>query len=158
MMNATKAHKRNTITHDDVEEVDDELEEVGSSRQSCANRSCTAREGRHANGVVAGDSRRSKRHVRGGGTRQECKDGGATTRTISHRMPAGCAQPGAPHTDAKQRPPQLQKVGATGCNVGGATNRTTERGPQMRGASKDECVSTPNAQDLTSKWRSRNVA
>jgi hypothetical protein len=48
-MNATRAHKRNTITHDDVEEVDDELEEDSNSRQSCANRVCTAQEEHRAN-------------------------------------------------------------------------------------------------------------
>jgi hypothetical protein len=47
-MNATKAHK-GTRSHDDVEEVDDELEEDGNSRQSRANRVCTAREGHRAN-------------------------------------------------------------------------------------------------------------
>jgi hypothetical protein len=68
------------------------------------------------------------------------------------------AASGATHIGTKQRPPQLQKVGAAGCNVGGR-DQIVRRAKAAAARRVDrERESTLNAQHLTSKWRSRNMA
>jgi hypothetical protein len=138
-MNATKAHKKGTRSHDDVEE-DDELEEDGNSRQrlcqSCLHsrkdatrivwlRAMTVEE--NATSVVEGRGR----NANNGG------DNGVRYHT---QTPAGCAQPGGVthRCEAKVtattdgRRDRMQRRGRN------QNDRTTERVPQMRGASTDK--------------------
>jgi hypothetical protein len=85
-----------------------------------------------------GRNRRCKRHVRGGGTRQECNDGGGDEAyDIAHNA-SWIGTVGSVTHRCEAKATQLQNVGVAGCNVGGTTKSYEERRPQMRGASTDK--------------------
>jgi hypothetical protein len=123
-----------------------------------ANRVCTAKKVRHAGNGVGGDSRRSKRHVRGGGTRQECNDGGDEAYDITQGMPAGCTQPGAPHQNGARRATAATEGRRGGMQRRGRKRIVRQSPPRSRGGNVSATACQHVKRDRQkSRWRRSDI-
>jgi hypothetical protein len=131
---------------------------VAEGRANCV---CTARRRTPREGGVAGDDRRRKRHVRSGGTRQECN--GGRRQCVRYQTQGQLdSHSRRRHTryEAKTAA-RLQKVGVWRDATSGAQpNRTMERTPRARGSnvSTTACQHGTRSVSPHRKWRSRNMA